>query len=121
MAIGVIGRKCGMTRVFQEDGTSVPVTVVEVSPNRITQVKTTDKDGYRAVQVTTGSRRASRVTKPMAGHYRKSAVEAGRGLWEFRLADGEGQDLATGGELKADQFSVGQMVDVAGSSIGKGF
>jgi large subunit ribosomal protein L3 len=121
MAIGVIGRKCGMTRVFQEDGTSVPVTVVEVSPNRITQLKTLEKDGYRAVQVTTGSRRASRVTRPMAGHYKQAGTEPGRGLWEFRLADGEGQELAAGGELKADQFSPGQMVDVAGISIGKGF
>lgn len=121
MTIGVIGRKCGMTRVFKEDGTSVPVTVVEVSSNRITQMKTLEKDGYRAVQVTTGVRRASRVTSAMAGHFKKAGVEAGRGLWEFRLADGEGLELAAGGELKADQFAVGQMVDVAGTSIGKGF
>lgn len=121
MAIGVVGRKCGMTRVFTDDGASVPVTVVEVSPNRVTQVKTLEKDGYRAVQITTGTRRASRVTAPLAGHYKKAVVEPGRGLWEFRLTESQGQELVTGNELKADQFSVGQMVDVAGISIGKGF
>ncbi|MGD9000593.1 MAG: 50S ribosomal protein L3 [Granulosicoccaceae bacterium] len=121
MSIGVIGRKVGMTRVFTEDGASVPVTVIEVDPNRITQVKTDDNDGYRAVQVTTGARRASRVTKAMAGHFAKAGVEAGRGVWEFRLAEGEGEDLAAGGEIKADIFEAGQMVDVTGTSIGKGF
>ncbi len=121
MAIGLIGRKCGMTRVFAEDGESVPVTVVEVEPNRVTQVKSLERDGYRAIQVTTGSRRPSRVTKPMAGHYRKAELEAGRGLWEFRLDDGEGEDIAPGAELGVDRFTVGQMIDVTGTSIGKGF
>ena len=121
MSIGVIGRKCGMTRIFTEDGVSVPVTVVEVEPNRISQVKDLASDGYAAIQVTVGSRRASRVTKPMAGHYAKAGVEAGRKVREFRLADGEGSDLATGGEIKADIFEAGQMVDVTGTSIGKGF
>jgi large subunit ribosomal protein L3 len=121
MAIGVIGRKCGMTRVFTEDGAAVPVTVIEVSPNRITQVKTVEQDGYRAVQITIGSRRASRVTKPQAGHFKKAGVEAGRSLWEFRLKAEEGKDLAPGGELKADQFAPGQIVDVTGTTIGKGF
>lgn len=121
MTIGVIGRKRGMTRVFTEDGVSVPVTVIEVESNRITQVKGIDGDGYRALQVTTGARRPSRVTRAAAGHYAKAGVEAGRGLWEFRLADGEGEGLENGGELKADLFAVGQKVDVTGTSIGKGF
>lgn len=121
MTIGVVGRKHGMTRVFTEDGVSVPVTVIEVEPNRVTQVKTEERDGYRALQVTTGSRRASRITKPMAGHYAASGVTAGRGLWEFRLGDGEGADIAVGAEIKADQFQVGQRVDVSGITRGKGF
>ncbi len=121
MTIGVVGRKVGMTRVFKDDGTSLPVTVIEVEPNRITQLKTLENDGYRAVQITTGSRRASRVTKPLAGHFAKAGVEAGRGLWEFRLADGEGADYANGGEIKVDIFAEGQKVDVQGTSIGKGF
>jgi len=121
MTIGVVGRKVGMTRVFTDEGASLPVTVIEVEPNRITQLKTLEVDGYRAVQVTTGSRRANRVTKPMAGHYAKAGVEAGRGLWEFRLLDDEGVDLATGGEIKVDIFEQGQKVDVQGTSIGKGF
>ncbi|MGD8783535.1 MAG: 50S ribosomal protein L3 [Thioalkalispiraceae bacterium] len=121
MTIGVVGRKVGMTRVFTDEGVSLPVTVIEVEPNRITQLKTLDTDGYRAVQVTTGSRRANRVTKPMAGHFAKAGVEAGRGLWEFRLADGEGEDFATGGEIKVDIFEQGQKVDVQGTSIGKGY
>jgi len=121
MALGVIGKKIGMSRVFTADGDAVPVTVLEVTPNRVTQVKTDENDGYRAVQVTIGSRRPSRVTKPLAGHYAKAKVEAGRGLWEFRLADGEGKDLATGNEIKADIFTAGQKVDVQGTTIGKGF
>lgn len=121
MTIGVVGRKVGMTRVFKDDGTSLPVTVIEVEPNRITQLKTLENDGYRAVQITTGTRRASRVTKPLAGHFAKAGVEAGRGLWEFRLADGEGADYANGGEIKVDIFAEGQKVDVQGTSIGKGF
>ena len=121
MTIGVVGRKAGMTRVFTEDGASVPVTVIEVEPNRIAQVKTLETDGYRAVQVTVGTRRATRVTKPMAGHFAKANVQPGRGLWEFRLGEGEGVDLNVGGEIKADIFSAGQKVDVTGTSIGKGF
>ncbi len=110
-----------MTRVFTEDGVSVPVTVIEVEPNRITQVKSVESDGYRALQVTTGARRPSRVIKPAAGHFAKAGVDAGRGLWEFRLTDGEGEGLECGGELKADVFEAGQKVDVTGTSIGKGF
>jgi len=121
MALSVIGRKVGMTRLYNEDGAVVPVTVLEVTPNRITQVKNTDKDGYRAVQVTVGSRRPGRVSKPMAGHFAKAGVEAGRRLKEFRLAQGEGDELAVGGDVKVDIFSVGQKVDVKGTSIGKGF
>ena len=120
MGIGIVGRKCGMTRVFTEDGASVPVTVIEASPNRITQLKTEDVDGYRAVQVTSGSRRPNRVTKPAAGHYAKAGVEAGRLLKEFRL-DGEHAELEVGGEIKVDIFEVGQKVDVTGVSKGKGF
>ena len=121
MSIGVIGRKVGMTRVFNDEGASLPVTVIEVEPNRVTQLKTIENDGYRAVQVTTGNRKASRVTKPMAGHYAKAGVEAGRGLWEFRLAEGEGEELAVAGEISLEMFEAGQKVDVCGTSIGKGF
>lgn len=121
MAIGLVGRKAGMTRVFTEDGVSVPVTVIEVEPNRVTQLKTPEVDGYRAYQVTVGARRATRVTKPMAGHFAKAEVAPGRGLWEFRLADDEGSDLAVGAEIKVDVFAAGQKVDVTGTSIGKGF
>jgi large subunit ribosomal protein L3 len=121
MAIGIVGRKCGMTRIFSDDGVSVPVTVIEVQPNRVTQVKTEQVDGYRAVQVTTGARRARRVSKPMAGHFAKAGAESGRGLWEFRLAVDEGGDLAPGAELKAGLFRAGQKLDVTGTSIGKGF
>jgi large subunit ribosomal protein L3 len=121
MALGVIGKKIGMSRVFNADGSAVPVTVLEVAPNRVTQVKTDANDGYRAVQVTIGSRRPSRVTKPMAGHYAKANVAAGRGLWEFRLEQGEGAELAPGTEIKADIFAAGQMVDVQGATIGKGY
>jgi large subunit ribosomal protein L3 len=121
MALGVIGKKIGMSRVFNADGSAVPVTVLEVAPNRVTQVKTDANDGYRAVQVTIGSRRPSRVTKPMAGHYAKANVAAGRGLWEFRLEQGEGAELAPGTEIKADIFAAGQMVDVQGTTIGKGY
>ena len=121
MAIGIVGRKAGMTRIFTEDGQALPVTVVEVEPNRITQLKTLESDGYRAVQVTVGKRRSSRVTKSEAGHYAKAGVEAGRGLWEFRLADGEGDELAAGGEITAAIFTDGQVVDATGQSKGKGF
>ena len=119
MSIGVVGRKSGMTRIFTEEGTSVPVTVVEVQPNRVTQVKTPDVDGYSAIQVTTGSRRSSRVSKGMAGHFAKASCEAGSGLWEFRTADTA--EIEAGSEIKVDQFEVGQMVDVTGTSKGKGF
>jgi large subunit ribosomal protein L3 len=110
-----------MMRLFTEEGQAVPVTVIEVGPNRVTQVKTVERDGYRALQVTAGERRASRVTKPLAGHFAKSGVQAGRGLWEFRLADGEGDGIEVGAELKADVFQVGQRVDVSGTTRGKGF
>ncbi|MEQ6342770.1 MAG: 50S ribosomal protein L3 [Gammaproteobacteria bacterium] len=121
MAIGLIGRKCGMTRVFTEDGVSVPVTVIEVESNRVTQVKTLETDGYRSLQVAVGTRRASRVTKPMAGHYAKAGVGAGRSLWEFRLDGNEGEGIDVGAELKVDVFQPGQKIDVVGTSIGKGF
>jgi large subunit ribosomal protein L3 len=121
MAIGLIGRKAGMTRVFTEDGVSIPVTLIEVEPNRVTQVKTQETDGYRALQVTVGTRRASRVTKPMAGHFAKAGVEPGRGLWEFRLAEGEGDGIGVGAELTVALFRAGQKVDVTGTTIGKGF
>ena len=121
MTIGVVGRKVGMTRVFTDEGASLPVTVIEVEPNRITQLKSLDTDGYKAVQVTTGSRKASRVTKPLAGHYAKAGTEAGRGLWEFRLAEDEGNDFELKGEIKVDVFEKGQKVDVQGTSQGKGF
>lgn len=121
MTIGVVGRKVGMTRIFTEDGASLPVTVIEVEPNRVTQLRTMEADGYRAVQVTVGSRKANRVTKAMAGHFAKAGVEAGRGTWEFRLNDGEGEELAPAGEIKVDIFEEGQKVDVVGNSIGKGF
>jgi large subunit ribosomal protein L3 len=121
MAIGLVGRKCGMTRVFTEDGVSVPVTVIEALPNRVTQVKTEDTDGYRAVQVTAGSRKPSRVGKPQAGHFAKAGVEPGTGLWEFRLIGDEGAELAAGSEIKVDLFADGQVVDVSGTTIGKGY
>lgn len=121
MAIGVVGRKAGMTRIFTEDGQAVPVTVIEVEANRITQLKTLETDGYRAVQITVGNRRPSRVTKSEAGHYAKAGVEAGRGIWEFRLADGEGEELSAGGELTVSVFEDGQVVDATGQSKGKGF
>lgn len=119
MTIGLVGKKCGMTRIFTEDGVSIPVTVVEVSPNRVTQVKTVEADGYDAVQVTTGSRRASRVGKAAAGHFAKAGVEAGRGLWEFRV-DGA-TEYEAGSELVVTMFEAGQKVDVSGKTIGKGF
>ncbi|MCK5875978.1 MAG: 50S ribosomal protein L3 [Alcanivoracaceae bacterium] len=118
MAIGVVGRKCGMTRVFTEDGNSIPVTVIEVTPNRVSQVKTAQTDGYDAVQVTVGERRASRVTAAQAGHFAKAGVEAGRTVLEFRAEAGE---LAPGASITADLFQAGQMVDVTGVSKGKGF
>ena len=121
MTMGLVGRKCGMTRVFTDDGVSIPVTVIEAQPNRITQVKTAETDGYRALQVTAGSKKPSRVSKPLAGHFAKAKVEAGDLLTEFRLADSEGDELDIGGELKVDLFEAGQKVDVIGTSIGKGY
>ncbi len=121
MSIGIVGRKCGMSRVFTEDGRSIPVTLIEASPNRITQVKTVESDGYTAIQVTAGNKRAALVDKPTAGHYAKAKVEAGRGLWEFRVEAGKIGDYQVGGEIKADIFSVGQIVDVQGTTKGKGF
>jgi large subunit ribosomal protein L3 len=121
MTIGLVGRKCGMTRVFTEAGVTVPVTVVEALPNRISQVKTDQADGYRAVQVTIGGRRPSRVSKALAGHFAKANVAAGSAAREFRLKSGEGDSLAAGGELKVDMFTAGQIVDVTGTTVGKGF
>lgn len=119
MTIGLVGRKAGMTRVFTEEGVSVPVTVIEVEPNRVTQVKSTDTDGYTAIQVTVGERRASRVNKAAAGHFAKANTEAGRGLWEFRNVDGE--EVSVGDQLSVERFAAGQKVDVTGQSKGKGF
>ncbi|MEN6540666.1 MAG: 50S ribosomal protein L3 [Mizugakiibacter sp.] len=122
MSIGLVGRKCGMSRLFTEDGRSVPVTLIEATPNRVTQVKTEDNDGYAAVQVTAGTKRASLLTKPAKGHYAKAKVEPGRGLWEFRVAAADLGKYAVGAEIKAeDVFQAGQMVDVAGVTKGKGF
>ena len=122
MSLGLVGRKIGMSRVFTEDGESVPVTVIEAQPNRITQVKTLPKDGYSALQVTVGNRRPGRVTKAQAGHYAKANVEPGRGLWEFRLTgDGSDHEFKIGAEIKADIFAAGQKVDVRGTTIGKGY
>jgi len=121
MKVGLVGRKAGMSRVFTEDGRSVPVTLIEASPNRIVQVKTRDADGYSAIQVTAGTKRAALVTKPASGHFAKAKVEAGRGLWEFRVADDAVDGYEIGSEIKADIFEVGQIVDVAGVSKGKGF
>jgi len=122
MTIGLVGRKCGMSRVFTDDGRSIPVTLIEATPNRVTQVKTVETDGYNAVQVSAGAKRAALITKPLAGHYAKAKVEGGRGLWEFRLEAGDVGKFEVGGELKADEiFTVGQKVDVAGISKGKGF
>jgi large subunit ribosomal protein L3 len=121
MAIGIVGRKAGMTRVFTEDGVSVPVTVIEVEPNRVTQVCSPESDGYSAIQVTVGEKKASRLNKPMAGHFAKAGVEAGRGLWEFRLDDHSGDVPEVGAQIDAAIFEVGQKVDVRGNSKGKGF
>jgi large subunit ribosomal protein L3 len=120
MTIGLVGRKSGMTRVFTEDGASIPVTVIEVEPNRVTQVKDSDSDGYRAIQVTAGTRRANRVSKSEGGHFAKAGVQAGRGLWEFRLEDGD-EAPEVGAEITVASFEAGQKVDVAGKSKGKGF
>ncbi|AYV21661.1 MULTISPECIES: 50S ribosomal protein L3 [Vibrio] len=117
--IGLVGRKVGMTRIFTEEGVSIPVTVVEVEANRVTQVRTLDTDGYAAIQVTAGEKKASRVSKPEAGHFAKAGVEAGRGLWEFRLENGE--EFEVGAELNVELFNDVKKVDVTGTSKGKGF
>ncbi len=119
--LGLVGRKRGMTRVFTDAGETVPVTVIEALPNRVTQIKSPESDGYRAVQVAFGSRRASRVTTAVAGHYAKANVAPGEALMEFRLATSEGGDLKSGAELKVDMFSAGQVVDVTGTTMGKGY
>lgn len=121
MTIGVVGRKRGMTRIFTDDGVSIPVTVIEVEPNRVTQIKDVENDGYLGLQITTGSRRPSRVSKPMAGHFGKAGVALGYEVREFRLADGELGDLKPGDEIGVDRFENGQMVDVTGTTIGKGY
>lgn len=121
MTIGVIGRKAGMTRIFTDAGETIPVTVIEVPPNRVSQVKSVETDGYRAVQVAFGTRRPSRVTKPLAGHYAKAGIEAGDCLREFRLEGDEGADLAVGGEISVGIFEAGQKVDVRGVTKGRGF
>ncbi len=121
MSIGLIGRKCGMTRVFCEDGTSVPVTVLQIDSNRVTQVKSVDIDGYNSIQVSAGEKKSSKVNKAMAGHYTSANTTAGRGLWEFRIEENECSDYSTGTILSVDIFSAGQVVDVQGKSIGKGF
>lgn len=120
MTIGLVGRKSGMTRVFTEAGDSIPVTVIEAEPNRVTQIKTADKDGYTAIQVTSGSVKQSRVTKPEGGHFAKAGTPAGRGLWEFRVDTIE-EELSLGSELGVEQFEAGQRVDIRGVSKGKGF
>lgn len=119
MSLGLVGRKVGMTRIFSDDGVSTPVTVIEVESNRVSQLKTVETDGYTAIQVVSGTRRPSRVTKPMAGHFRKAGVEPGRLCTEFRVDSVEGVEL--GSELKVDIFEQGQKVDVIGTTIGKGF
>ena len=120
-SLGIVGRKAGMSRMFTEDGKSVPVTLIEATPNRITQIKTVETDGYSAVQVTAGVKRASLLTKPVAGHLAKAKVEAGRGLWELRVEPDQIGGFQVGGEIRADIFEVGQKVDVQGVTKGKGF
>lgn len=119
--LGLVGRKAGMTRVFTETGETVPVTVIEALTNRVTQVKTAETDGYRAVQVAFGTKKPSRINKAQAGQFAKAKVEPAQAVVEFRLADGEGADLQPGTELKVDAFLVGQVVDVTGTTTGKGF
>lgn len=121
MTMGLLGRKCGMTRVFTDDGLSIPVTVIEAQPNRVTQVKTVETDGYCALQMSAGTVKPSRVSRPRAGHFARAKVEAGDTLVEFRVTDDEAADVAIGAEFKVDLFAAGQKVDVIGTSIGKGF
>lgn len=121
MAMGLVGQKLGMSRIFTEKGTSIPVTVIEVLPNRITQVKTVENEGYCAIQITTGSRKASLVNRPEAGHFAKANQEAGRGLWEFSYDASKETEYSVGNAMTVDYFEVGQLVDVSGTSKGKGF
>ena len=121
MTIAIVGRKAGMTRIFTAEGASIPVTVIECTPNRVAQVKTVETDGYRAVQVAVGEQKPGRVNKALSGHYKKAGVAAGRGLWEIRLDGNEGQDLQLGSEIKVEAFTEVKRVDVTGTSIGKGF
>ncbi|MFZ2315497.1 MAG: 50S ribosomal protein L3 [Gammaproteobacteria bacterium] len=121
MTVGLVGRKCGMTRVFAEDGSMTPVTVIEVLPNRVTQVKTKENDGYEAIQITTDVIKRSKLTNPEAGHFAKAGVEPGKGLWEFRLSTEELSGFSVGAEITTAQFSEGQFVDVTGTTKGKGF
>ncbi len=121
MPIGLVGRKCGMTRIFTDLGESIPVTVVEALPNKVTLVRTDERDGYRAVQVTTGQARPGKLSKSELGHFAKHNADPGEGLWEFRLADGEGEDIEPGSELTVEHFEAGQIVDVIGTSKGKGY
>lgn len=121
MTIGLVGRKVGMTRVFTEDGVSIPVTVIEATPNRVTQIRNEETDGYRALQVTAGTKKANRVTKAEAGHFAKAGVEAGRGMWEFRLTANEGEGIEVGSEITVEVFNDAKLVDVTGTSKGKGF
>lgn len=121
MAIGLVGRKAGMTRIFTEDGRSIPVTVIQALPNRVTRIKTTDSDGYAALQVTTGSVSPSRLSRPVAGQYAAAGVEPGEGLFEIRVDESQLEGLAPGSELTVERFKEGQLVDVSGTSIGKGF
>ena len=121
MAIGLVGRKVGMTRIFTEDGTSIPVTVIEATPNRVTQLRTEESDGYRALQVTAGTKKANRINKAEAGHFAKAGVEAGRTLVEFRLEENEGADIEVGSEITVEIFNDTKKIDVTGTSKGKGF
>ncbi|GAB3000367.1 50S ribosomal protein L3 [Psychrosphaera aestuarii] len=121
MTIGLVGRKVGMTRIFTEDGVSIPVTVIEATPNRVTQIRNEETDGYRALQVTAGTKKANRVTKAQAGHFAKAGVEAGRGMWEFRLTANEGEGIEVGSEITVEVFNDAKLVDVTGTSKGKGF
>lgn len=121
MAIGLVGRKVGMTRIFTEDGVSIPVTVIEATPNRVTQLRTEENDGYKALQVTTGTKKANRINKAQAGHFAKAGVEAGRGLWEFRIDGEDGEGIEVGSEITVEIFAETKKVDVSGTSKGKGF
>ncbi|MEE4186536.1 MAG: 50S ribosomal protein L3 [Gammaproteobacteria bacterium] len=121
MAIGLVGRKCGMTRIFTEDGRSIPVTVIQALPNRVTRLKTPDVDGYAAVQIATGSKKASRVSRPVLGQYAAAGIEAAEGLFEFRIDADQLEEFQPGAEITVERFAEGDYVDVSGTSIGKGY